>query len=128
MNTRSKIVVFTTLILLISMMYIPILSTVQANRALVFSINVKVNDDPGNSIQNAPVVMIGSPGYCAVWDDYRNGMNPDIYFAKSTDGGLTFNTNVRVDDDGSGAKQSNPTIAIDDARSGFKLLARNEVS
>jgi hypothetical protein len=109
---RLKFVVFTTLILVASMMFIPVLSTVQADRALVFSINTKVNDDTGSSMQNAPVVAIGTPGYCAVWDDYRNGLIPDIYFGKSTDGGLSFDTNVRVDDDTIGASQTNPTMAI----------------
>jgi hypothetical protein len=110
---RSKIFAFGILIMLAAMMLLSMLSTVQATRALVFSMNVEVNDDTGNSIQNGPIAALGTPGYCVVWDDYRNGLNPDIYFARSTDGGLTFNANVRVDDDGSGAKQSNPVMSID---------------
>jgi hypothetical protein len=50
--------------------------------------------------------------YC-VWDDVRNGMdNADIFLAKSTDGGLTWNTQ-RVNDDMTTCNQVVPTVAVD---------------
>ena len=48
---------------------------------------------------------------CITWFDDRNG-SFDIYFAKSTDGGISFEPNVRVDDTGSLANsQVHPSIA-----------------
>ena len=46
--------------------------------------------------------------YCA-WADWRKG-NSDIYFSVSNDGGKTWNTNIRIDDDESGQEQSKPKI------------------
>jgi len=41
--------------------------------------------------------------YCA-WIDWREG-NPDVYFSSSLDGGKTWTSNVRIDDDQSGQEQ-----------------------
>jgi len=61
--------------------------------------NMRIDDDSSSNPQYYPAVATdGSGNVYAVWQDLRNG-NWDIYFAKSTDGGVTFGTNVRVDDD-----------------------------
>jgi hypothetical protein len=50
----------------------------------------------------------------AVWYDFRN-MNSDVFFAKSTDGGLTFGSNVQVNDDHGNSRQYKPTMGVDAA-------------
>ncbi len=48
-----------------------------------------------------------------VWADYRNG-DSDIYFARSTDGGTTWSTPVRLNDDptGNGIDQWQPQVSV----------------
>lgn len=50
----------------------------------------------------------------AVWQDKRHG-DPDVYLARSTDGGDTFEAPVRINDDaeGNGAGQNLPSVAVD---------------
>lgn len=49
-----------------------------------------------------------------VWQDKRNG-DPDIYTARSTDGGTTWGTHIRLNDDpvSNGKGQNLPAIAVD---------------
>jgi hypothetical protein len=47
-----------------------------------------------------------------VWMDDREG-NWDIFFTRSTDGGINFDTNVLVNDDSKEAIQAFPKIAVD---------------
>ena len=81
---------------------------------LVFGPNIRV-DDTGSSpsYQWSPSIAVNTDGNIYVaWADKRNG-NLDIYFAKSTDDGAYFGTNVRVDDSGLSTKdQSNPSIVL----------------
>jgi hypothetical protein len=66
---------------------------------LTFSTSVCVSDDNGTALNYAPRVATDNQGNVyAVWHDNRNG-NWDIYFAKSTDGGANFSTNVQVVND-----------------------------
>ncbi|UCG69991.1 MAG: exo-alpha-sialidase [Thermoplasmata archaeon] len=78
-----------------------------------FSPNKKVNDDvPGSHWISS--IAINKTGYIGVaWMDGRNG-NSDIYFANSTDGGNTFSSNQRVNDDVGTENQYTPHIAMDD--------------
>jgi len=80
-----------------------------------FGRNVRV-DDTGSSTssQDEPSIAVDANGnICVAWGDYRNG-NKDIYFAKSTDAGASFGTNIRVDDTGSSSsRQAEPSIAVD---------------
>jgi PKD repeat protein len=70
-----------------------------------FEPSVQVNDYPGALSWIEESMDISSWGNDTVfiaWHDDRNTAyyNPrDIYFAKSTDGGLTFQSNIKVNDD-----------------------------
>jgi hypothetical protein len=46
------------------------------------------------------------------WNDNRSG-NPDILFARSTDGGVTWSTPVRVNDDATTTDQFMPAMTVD---------------
>src|SRR3989440_42217 len=48
----------------------------------------------------------------AVWTDTRTAGNPDIYYANSTDGGVSFNPSSRVNNDAGAAEQGAPAIAV----------------
>jgi len=77
-----------------------------------WSANVRVDDDPGTSLQDGPALAVDADGNAyAVWRDQRNG-NPDIYFAARPAGG-TWGASVRVNDDVGTAEQSDPAIAVD---------------
>ena len=50
-----------------------------------------------------------------VWEDCRDGFDTiDIYFARSTDGGLTWSTSVQANDEFPG-NCINPSLDVDDA-------------
>jgi hypothetical protein len=80
-----------------------------------FSTNIKVNNDIEDGAQIEPSIAVdGAGNIYVVWKEYRNGEN-DIYFAKSTDGGNSFSASKRVNDDGIGKTQDQPSIAVDSA-------------
>ena len=86
---------------------------------LSFSANVRVNDVTANA-QSQPDLAVDSTGLVhVVWTDLRNvpGTGPDIYYANSTDGGLSFNPNLRVNNDGGAIEQGEPAIAVGTDRS-----------
>ncbi|MFC1594114.1 hypothetical protein ACFL38_02180 [Candidatus Omnitrophota bacterium] len=88
-------------------------STIYAE--IVFGPNVRVDDTSSStSTQGSPSLALDASGNIYVaWSDNRNG-NYDIYFSKSTDGGLTFEPDVRVDDtETSSSSQSGPSLAVD---------------
>jgi hypothetical protein len=77
-----------------------------------FSSDKKLNDDVGVAEQRYPSVAVDIAGNIyIVWEDRRNG-NWDIYFTNSSDGGNSFSTNKKVNDDGGSAAQYNPTMAV----------------
>ncbi|MBI2374678.1 MAG: exo-alpha-sialidase [Deltaproteobacteria bacterium] len=82
-----------------------------ADDGVTWGTNRKVNSDTGNFAQDQPSVAV-APGVVAVaWRDYRNGAgDPDIYFARSTDGGATWSANVRLNSDGAGKHQLGPSV------------------
>jgi len=86
-----------------------------ANGGLSFSANVRVNDAVTNS-QSEPHIAVDpvNPHLVhVVWTDSRSATTgPDIYYANSTDGGLSFNPSVRVNDDVASAEQGQPAIAV----------------
>jgi chitodextrinase len=96
---------------------------------LSFSANVRVNDVQTNA-QRLPDVAVDSAGLVhAIWEDTRNagGTGLDIYYANSTDGGLSFNPSRRVNNDAGGAEQGEPAIGIAADRSVYAVWtdARN---
>lgn len=68
-----------------------------------FESPVKVNDDSTNRYRGGPQVVKSQDGKIhVVWTDGRAGDGPqylDIYHAVSLEGGLSFASNVRVNDD-----------------------------
>jgi hypothetical protein len=63
---------------------------------LDFGGSVKINDDLGNAWQEEPTIDTDEHGDVYVaWYDRRDG-DPSIYMAKSTDGGQTYGSNLRV--------------------------------
>jgi len=89
-------------------------------------INRRVNDDPGLTMQRAPSLAIGADGIMYVaWEDTRNG-NSDIYFSKSMNGGLSFRTNVRVNNIIT-SEQTAPSLTLD-ALTGNIYIAWEDMS
>src|SRR3989449_7207226 len=91
-----------------------------SNRGQTWSPQVQVNDRIGSA---APVgawqipipamnVDRSSDAIYLAWPDQRNG-NQDIYFANSTDGGKTFGTNHRINDDSGATSQWMVDLAVD---------------
>ena len=84
--------------------------------------NVPVNDDSlgrhhhFNTSQGQHIVAFKGDTMYAVWTDYRRAgspKDPDIYFARSTDGGNTFLPNIRVNDDPDTiASQAEPSLSL----------------
>ncbi len=75
--------------------------------------DIKVEStNKGAFVQDRPAIAVDSSGNIHVaWEDKRN---PDyqIYYANSTDGGNTFNTNFRVDDGTQNINCHEPAIAV----------------
>lgn len=106
-----------------------------------WSPNVRVNDDKSGRLQDKPSLAVdGRSRLYLAWRDDRNGESvpdPDIYFARSVDGGETWSANVRVNGDDPGAVQDNPSLAVDregvlsvvwrDDRSGGKQVNNSNI-
>src|SRR6266550_2115816 len=77
-----------------------------------------VNDDSGNVAQQEPTIAIDRVGTIYVaWTDYRSGTSsPDIYAARSTNGGVSFQANVKVNDDVGPIWQFQPSLAANDGK------------
>ena len=80
-----------------------------------WSVNARVNDDTGTAEQASPALAVDSNGNAyAVWQDSRNGVSADIYFAYRPAGaGGAWGANVKINDDAGAAKQYSPAIAVD---------------
>jgi hypothetical protein len=79
-----------------------------------WSLNTRVNV-ASSADQRRPTLAVDSLGYLYVaWHDNRASLfDTDIYFANSTDGGLSWSIpNSRVNNDGLGNAQENPSIAV----------------
>lgn len=75
--------------------------------------DIRINTTTDNQINPSLAVYANETLYAA-WQDDRNGDPADIYFANSTDGGMTWsNPNVRINSDVVGSWQFVPTIAVD---------------
>ncbi|UCF07897.1 MAG: exo-alpha-sialidase, partial [Thermoplasmata archaeon] len=80
--------------------------------------DIRVDDSPQGTVQEQPDMGVDFGGNIyVVWQDDRDG-DWDIYFSYSTDGGTTWgdgllnNNDVRINDDGAGNIQQNPSIAV----------------
>ncbi len=71
------------------------------------------NSHPSAGVDNSDGPYAGH--VYVVWSDQRDG-DPDIYFTRSTDGGLNFEAPRRINDDavGNGRDQFFPWLAVDD--------------
>src|SRR6266545_2043322 len=73
---------------------------------------VRVNNDAGGANQAEPALALDNVNRIYVaWTDSRNGNN-NVFCAKSTDGGLSFSANVRVNDVTTNS-QSEPDVTVD---------------
>jgi hypothetical protein len=80
-----------------------------------WSLGKRVNDDLGFATQGSSfqgVAVDKNDNIHVVWLDLRNNTQGDIFYANSTDGGISFNENKRVNDAFNGSWD--PSIAIDD--------------
>ena len=80
---------------------------------------VRVNDKDGSASGGFPQYPLPamntdpkSGTIYASWADSRNG-NPDIYFTNSTDGGKTWGTNHRINDNSGTSQQYMVDLAVD---------------
>lgn len=76
-----------------------------------------VNDDGGTAQQNQPSLVARSDGTLqAAWHDTRRDAG-DIFASSSSDDGLTWGSNVRINDDDGSALQRSPSLVV--ALAGF---------
>lgn len=81
---------------------------------LSFGSSIMINDDGGNASQGKASIAVEAGGIVHVaWEDTRNG-DSDIYYARSTDDGVSFGPNVRINDDSTAEGQGTPSIAVED--------------
>jgi hypothetical protein len=104
-------------------------NTVNNSSAEIFTQNIRVDDlEPSTSYQIYPSIAIDYQGILhVVWEDWRNdadGMyvslggsdglnNADIYYTNSTDDGITFGPNIKVNINADSSQQGTPSIALD---------------
>ena len=82
---------------------------------LTFNTTGRVNDDAGGASQSSASLAVEDGGNVhVVWEDSRLG-DADIFYARSTDDGLTFEANIRINTDSSGEGQTSPWIAVEDS-------------
>lgn len=91
-----------------------IYSAVSTDEGDSFDANVRVNSNPSPAFgQKFPSVAVNSADAIFVaWQDDRNG--DDIYSARSTNDGDSFQTEIKVSDNTNDENQRYPALAIDD--------------
>jgi hypothetical protein len=81
---------------------------------LSFGTSIVLNDDGANTTQGKASLAVEIGGIVHVaWEDDRLG-DYDIFYAQSTDDGVTFEPNVRVNDDLTTENQATPAVAVED--------------
>ncbi len=73
--------------------------------------SVRVDDAAGSFRTNPDLAVAVDGSIHVVWQDERDG-DSDVYFSGSIDGGQTFSSDVRVNDDVGTANQDLPSIAV----------------
>jgi len=74
--------------------------------------NIRINDDPGKSLQGRPSIAKSPTGKTIVaWNDFRNG-DEDIYAQLYDSTGLPIGNNFKANDEASA--QLEPAIAVDE--------------
>src|SRR3990172_2153312 len=82
---------------------------------------VRVNNDAGGASQSRPsLVLDATESIYVLWTDTRGG-TMDVYFAKSTNGGLSFPPSARVNNDATAAEQARPSVAVASDRSVYAV-------
>ena len=78
----------------------------------------------------APSIAVGSDGFVyaayAGWGGTTTG--DDIFFAKSSNGGRTWTTSVRVNDFGGAGTQQDPSLAVDHTNTIYIVWTDNRVA
>jgi hypothetical protein len=128
-----------SLLLLFGSFTITLLSVIEpVSGDIPFSVNNKVNNESAPANQFEPQIAVDTAGNLyVVWEDDRQ-FNSDIYFAKSTDKGVTFSDLNKKISNGTGAQKS-PVIAIsptdevyvaweDDRHSNFDIYFANSTN
>jgi len=89
------------------------------NNGSTWGTDVRVSDDENLTSQRRPYLAYRGGMLFAVWGDYRNGdirsINPDVYFARSANGGQTWSTNVQVNTNELTYAAPEPLVAVDSA-------------
>lgn len=102
---------------------------------ITFSPSVMVNNVNGSEFEDmnrgtsySIHATVSSDGIVyVVWEDNRtDALDPDIFLAKSTDGGQTFSTNIRVNPYQAVADHTSPWVTVD--KSGIVYVAYTEVN
>jgi hypothetical protein len=90
---------------------------------LTFSVNKRVNDDSGKARQDHPAIAVDDNGIIhIVWRDGREVPKDYIYYANSTNGGITFNVNKRIDNFTGQVREVAPSIAVDDSNGNIYVV------
>jgi hypothetical protein len=78
-----------------------------------FSSPLRIDDDSKLSVQGVPRIEIdGNDNIHVIWIDVRETIGGDIYYTNSTDEGITFHKNKKVNDISKGS--DDPSLAVDD--------------
>jgi hypothetical protein len=75
-----------------------------------------VNDDVGTASQLTPAISLdGSGNFTITWQDFRNGIDWDIYAQRYNSSGIPLDTNFKVNKDMGAFNQKKPAIAVDNS-------------
>ncbi|UCE39227.1 MAG: exo-alpha-sialidase [Thermoplasmata archaeon] len=123
-NCYQRIIIIISISALIFISQLPFISIPLVIQAENFGNNIRVDDTKfGITNQTRPDIAIHGNEIYVVWEDNRlSGIhNTNIFFAKSTDNGKSFQTNVRVDNAPIGAA-TNPSMALDESNGNIFIV------